>query len=168
MWFVLHIHGCLWYLCSVSDLSLSCLCLFLSHLFLMFVLSQMVAEAAAKPAQAEESQKEAQQEAQQEIQNLKTSLTRAQSRTTELEAQVESLQKVKTSWSGCVCSFLSAEVFRSFFVTNIWRFVFWVGTELGNTFFFFSFKYQLQHSIPNNKKKSISCQPMKLNQCYWC
>uniref|UniRef100_A0AAR2JH62 Nucleoprotein TPR n=1 Tax=Pygocentrus nattereri TaxID=42514 RepID=A0AAR2JH62_PYGNA len=51
---------------------------------------KMVAEAAAKPAQAEE----AQQEVQQEIQNLKNSLTQAQNRTTELEAQVESLQKV--------------------------------------------------------------------------
>uniref|UniRef100_A0AAR2KQ41 Nucleoprotein TPR n=1 Tax=Pygocentrus nattereri TaxID=42514 RepID=A0AAR2KQ41_PYGNA len=37
---------------------------------------------------------EAQQEVQQEIQNLKNSLTQAQNRTTELEAQVESLQKV--------------------------------------------------------------------------
>ncbi|KAL7849266.1 hypothetical protein SRHO_G00208890 [Serrasalmus rhombeus] len=51
---------------------------------------KMVAEAAAKPAQAEE----AQQEVQQEIQNLKNSLTQAQNRTTELEAQVESLQKI--------------------------------------------------------------------------
>uniref|UniRef100_A0AAR2KQI7 Nucleoprotein TPR n=1 Tax=Pygocentrus nattereri TaxID=42514 RepID=A0AAR2KQI7_PYGNA len=45
---------------------------------------KMVAEAAAKPAQAEE----AQQEVQQEIQNLKNSLTQAQNRTTELEAQL--------------------------------------------------------------------------------
>uniref|UniRef100_A0AAR2LPK9 Nucleoprotein TPR n=1 Tax=Pygocentrus nattereri TaxID=42514 RepID=A0AAR2LPK9_PYGNA len=37
---------------------------------------------------------DSQQEVQQEIQNLKNSLTQAQNRTTELEAQVESLQKV--------------------------------------------------------------------------
>lgn len=57
-------------------------------------LSQMVAESAGKPAQAEEALKEAQQASMQEIQGLKTSLNQAQSRTTELEAQVDSMQKV--------------------------------------------------------------------------
>ncbi|XP_072547531.1 nucleoprotein TPR [Salminus brasiliensis] len=54
---------------------------------------KMVAEAAAKPAQAEEAQQEALKASAQEVQNLKTSLTQAQSKTTELEAQVESQQK---------------------------------------------------------------------------
>lgn len=58
------------------------------------LLSQMVAESAGKPAQVEEVQREAQQASVQEIQNLRTSLNQAQSRTTELEAQVDSTQKV--------------------------------------------------------------------------
>uniref|UniRef100_A0A8B9HDM9 Nucleoprotein TPR n=1 Tax=Astyanax mexicanus TaxID=7994 RepID=A0A8B9HDM9_ASTMX len=58
--------------------------------------SQMVAEAAAKPAQVDEAQQEALQASEKEIQNLKTSLTQAQSKTTELEAQVESQQKAVT------------------------------------------------------------------------
>lgn len=54
----------------------------------------MVAESAGKPAQADEALKEAQQASVQEIQSLKTSLNQAQSRITELEAQVDSMQKV--------------------------------------------------------------------------
>ncbi|XP_049322798.1 nucleoprotein TPR isoform X1 [Astyanax mexicanus] len=57
---------------------------------------KMVAEAAAKPAQVDEAQQEALQASEKEIQNLKTSLTQAQSKTTELEAQVESQQKAVT------------------------------------------------------------------------
>lgn len=54
----------------------------------------MVAESAGKPAQVEEAHMEAQQASAQEIQSLRTSLNQAQSRTTELEAQVDSMQKV--------------------------------------------------------------------------
>lgn len=54
----------------------------------------MVAESAGKPAQAEEALKEAQQASTQEIQSLKSSLNQAQCRTMELEAQVDSMQKV--------------------------------------------------------------------------
>lgn len=57
-------------------------------------LYQMVAESANKPAQLDEAQLEAQQASVQEIQNLRTSLNQAQTRTTELEAQVDNLQKV--------------------------------------------------------------------------
>uniref|UniRef100_A0A8B9H471 Nucleoprotein TPR n=1 Tax=Astyanax mexicanus TaxID=7994 RepID=A0A8B9H471_ASTMX len=53
-------------------------------------------DAAAKPAQVDEAQQEALQASEKEIQNLKTSLTQAQSKTTELEAQVESQQKAVT------------------------------------------------------------------------
>ncbi|XP_062873069.1 nucleoprotein TPR isoform X2 [Trichomycterus rosablanca] len=49
---------------------------------------KMVTEAAAKPAQTEAVPQDAQ-----EVENLKGSLTQAQSRTTELEAQVENMQK---------------------------------------------------------------------------
>lgn len=54
----------------------------------------MAAESAGKPAQAEEALKEAQQASTQEIQSLKSSLNQAQCRTMELEAQVDSMQKV--------------------------------------------------------------------------
>uniref|UniRef100_W5UJA0 Nucleoprotein TPR n=1 Tax=Ictalurus punctatus TaxID=7998 RepID=W5UJA0_ICTPU len=54
---------------------------------------KMVAESAGKPAQVEEAHMEAQQASAQEIQSLRTSLNQAQSRTTELEAQVDSMQK---------------------------------------------------------------------------
>lgn len=50
----------------------------------------MVAEAAAKPAQEQEDS----QASVQEIQNLKNSLSQAQSRTSELETQLENMQKV--------------------------------------------------------------------------
>ncbi|KAM9468929.1 nucleoprotein TPR-like isoform 3-T3 [Clarias gariepinus] len=54
---------------------------------------KMVAESANKPAQLDEAQLEAQQASVQEIQNLRTSLNQAQTRTTELEAQLDNLQK---------------------------------------------------------------------------
>lgn len=53
-------------------------------------LSQMVAEAASKPAQEQEDH----QASVQEIQNLKSSLSQAQNRSSELETQLDSIQKV--------------------------------------------------------------------------
>lgn len=50
----------------------------------------MVAEAASKPAQEQEDR----QASAQEIQNLKSSLSQAQNRSSELETQLESIQKV--------------------------------------------------------------------------
>ncbi|KAK3560903.1 hypothetical protein QTP86_022909 [Hemibagrus guttatus] len=54
---------------------------------------KMVAESAGKPAQADEALIEAQRASVQEIQSLRTSLSQAQSRATDLEAQVDSMQK---------------------------------------------------------------------------
>ncbi len=50
----------------------------------------MVAEAASKPAQEQEDR----QASVQEIQNLKSSLSQTQNRTSELETQLDSIQKV--------------------------------------------------------------------------
>lgn len=50
----------------------------------------MVAEAASKPAQEQEDR----QASVQEIQNLKSSLSQTQNRTSELETQLGSIQKV--------------------------------------------------------------------------
>ncbi|TSN03387.1 Nucleoprotein TPR [Bagarius yarrelli] len=54
---------------------------------------KMGAESASKPAQADEALGEAQQASVQEVQSLKTSLSQFQSKTTDLEAQVENLRK---------------------------------------------------------------------------
>lgn len=84
-------------------------------MLLWLCLSQLAAEAAAKPTQ----EQEAQQASVQEIQALKDSLSQAEAQTRELEAQLENVQKVRTR---CSRVFISEpkniSVFERFKVTK--------------------------------------------------